>query len=155
MLVVKNNRPPLLWELNSILMQILWNILSVYCQPTWPLCHVVAIEEYNLWKAFCLLVNDWFSMFVCFHYNVIKLDHGQNKTRWKSNKNMREHPFETIPFPYHICCFSELVHGFHPIDRERDGGLWSTRCFSCHLSFASNMLKLFSISNNLERTLIL
>ena len=46
----KNNDLSLCWELNFIIMQILRKEIVLYCQPTWPPCHVGANQEYA-WLA--------------------------------------------------------------------------------------------------------
>ena len=46
MLVVKNKSISLLWELNSIFMEILWEKTLLYWPSTWPPCHVVADQEF-------------------------------------------------------------------------------------------------------------
>ena len=47
MLVVKNKSISLLWEQNSIFMQILREKFLLFWPPTWPPCHVVANQEYG------------------------------------------------------------------------------------------------------------
>ena len=46
MLDGKDNDLSLRWELNFIIMQILRKEIVLYCQPTWPQCHVGANQEY-------------------------------------------------------------------------------------------------------------
>ena len=45
MLVVKNKSVSLLWQLNSIFMQVLREKLCCFGRPIWPPCHVVANQD--------------------------------------------------------------------------------------------------------------
>ena len=47
MFVVKNKSISLLWKLNSIFMEILWEKSLLYWPSTWPPCHVVANQEFR------------------------------------------------------------------------------------------------------------
>ena len=47
MFVVKNKSISLLWKLNSIFMEILWEKTLLYWPSTWLPCHVVANQEFR------------------------------------------------------------------------------------------------------------
>ena len=53
-LVVKNNSLSLLWELNSIFMQIMRKEIALYFPPTCPPCQGVENQEYPLWTHFAV-----------------------------------------------------------------------------------------------------